>query len=430
MPSTSRLRVLVVGGGGREHALVDRLCRSASVHEVVVAPGNAGTAAMARNLEVPTGFTLAQMAEQERVDLAVIGPEAPLVAGVSDQLRARGIVTFGPSAAAAQLEGSKAFMKQLVADVGIRTASFAVFEDADDAVKHIRGLASPPVVKADGLCAGKGVVVASSYDEAELAVRSMLSGAAFGDAGRRVVIEERLEGTEASVHAICDGERFVLLPAVQDHKRIGDGDTGPNTGGMGVYGPTPLISAAAEERIGRDVIAPVLRGLAERGTPFCGSLFAGLMVTPAGDPVVLEYNVRFGDPETEVLMELLDGDFGEVLFAAAQGRLDPKAIVRSNRHAVAVVMASEQYPGAPKVGDEIFGLEQAAHMEHVRVVHAGTRRDDRNRVVTAGGRVLVVTATAASLQAARDRAYEGVAAIHFRGMQFRKDIAARALHPL
>ncbi len=426
MRTTSNMRVLVVGGGGREHALADRLSRSASVGEVLTAPGNAGTAALARSLDAKSSVELAEAAVRERVDLAVIGPEAPLVEGLADLLRKKGIATFGPSAAAARLEGSKVFMKQLLAEVGIRTAAFAAFDDAELAVRHLRSLPTPPVVKADGLCAGKGVVVASTHEEAESAVRGMLSGAAFGEAGRRVVLEERLEGTEASVHAICDGERFVILPAVQDHKRIGDGDQGPNTGGMGVYGPTPIVSAALEERIGHEVIAPVLRGLAERGAPFCGSLFAGLMITAAGEPLVLEYNVRFGDPETEVLMELLDGDFGEVLYTAAAGRLDTRAVVRTSRHAVAVVMASEGYPGKPTTGDAIVGIEQAARMERVRVLHAGTARSG-DRVVTAGGRVLVVTASGDTLQAARDRAYDGVAAITFRGMQYRKDIGARAL---
>jgi phosphoribosylamine--glycine ligase len=428
MGAEPRRRVLVVGSGGREHALARKLADSPSVSEVVVAPGNAGTERTARNASPlgPTAAELAALAVEERVDLAVIGPEAPLVAGVADELRKRGIPAFGPSAKAAELEGSKAFMKRLAAEQGIPTARFGVFSEPDHAVQFIRAQSKPLVVKADGLCAGKGVVVAESPEEAEDAARSMLSGDAFGDAGRTIVIEERLEGTEASVHAICDGTRYVLLPAVQDHKRIGDGDRGPNTGGMGAYGPTPLVTPEMEQRIAREVIEPALKGLADRGTPFCGALFAGLMIEPDGTPNVLEYNVRFGDPETEVLMELVEGDLGEILYAAAIGQLDPSSVRRAARHAVAVVLAAEGYPGAPRRGDPITGLEQAAALPGVSVLHAGTVREG-DEIVTAGGRVLVVTAAGDSLRMARDRAYEGVACIHFRGMQHRRDIGERAL---
>jgi phosphoribosylamine---glycine ligase len=424
----ARRKVLVVGGGGREHALARRLAMSPSVAEVVVAPGNAGTARSARNVTPlgPTAAEIAALAVEERVDLAVIGAEAPLVAGVTDELHKRGIVAFGPTAKAAELEGSKAFMKRLAAEQGIPTARFGVFSDPDHAAQFIRTQDRPLVVKADGLCAGKGVVVAQSPEEAELAARTMLSGEAFGDAGRTIVIEERVEGTEASVHAICDGTRYVLLPAVQDHKRIGDGDRGPNTGGMGAYGPTPLVTPELEQRIAREAIEPALRGLADRGTPFCGALFAGLMIQSDGTPIVLEYNVRFGDPETEVLMDLIEGDLGEILYTAAIGQLDPSAVRRAPRHSVAVVMAAEGYPGAPRRGDEITGLAEAAELSGVSVLHAGTLLEGE-RVITAGGRVLVVTATGDSLRMARERAYEGVSRIQFRGMQFRRDIGERAL---
>jgi phosphoribosylamine--glycine ligase len=422
--------VLVVGGGGREHAIAKRLARSASVGRVLVTPGNGGTAEVGANVPLPGDAmnieTLAPICERERVDFVVIGPEAPLVAGVVDGLRKRGVPTFGPSGAAARLEGSKAFMKRFASQQGIPTAPFEVFEDAEKAARFIRRHPKPLVVKADGLCAGKGVVVASSSDEAETAARSMLSGAAFGDAGRTIVVEERVPGSEASVHAICDGSRFFMLPAVQDHKRIGEDDSGPNTGGMGAYGPTPVVTPALEERIAQNVIDPVLRGLAKLGIPFTGALFAGLMIGEGGELTVLEYNVRFGDPETEVLMDLLDGDFGEALAGAADHRLDGGVLARSARHGIAVVLAAEGYPGKPRVGDVIEGLAEAARVPGVNVLHAGTRREG-DKLVTAGGRVLVVTATGASLPAARDAAYEGVRAIRFRGMQVRRDIAARAL---
>lgn len=428
MSPPGKRTVLVVGSGGREHAIARRLADSPSVGEVIVAPGNAGTARAFRNAAVRADDVAAMvdLAVREKVDLVVVGPEAPLVAGLVDALAERGIAAFGPSRAAARLEGSKAFLKRFAARNGIPTAPFEVFDDAEEAAAYIRRRGKPVVVKADGLCAGKGVVVAADADEAERAAREMLSGRPFGDAGRTIVVEDRLEGAEASVHAICDGTRYVLLPAVQDHKRIGEGDRGPNTGGMGAYGPAPLVDAKLADRIAREIVEPTLRGMREEGSPYRGALFAGLMITPAGEPMLLEHNVRFGDPETEVLMELFDGDVGELLAGAANGALDPASARVGSRHAMAVVLAAAGYPGTPRTGDAIEGLEAAARVGGVRVLHAGTRRDG-DRVLTAGGRVLVVTASGATLGEARERAYAAASAIRFDGMQLRRDIGHLAL---
>jgi phosphoribosylamine--glycine ligase len=422
--------VLVVGSGGREHALSKRLARSPSVRKVLVAPGNPGTEEVAQNIALPvggpTGENLAEVCAREAVDLVVVGPEDPLVAGVADVLRSRGVAVFGPGKDAARLEGSKAFMKRFAMEHGVPTSPFQTFDEPTKAVQYIRSRPEPPVIKADGLCAGKGVVVAGDFDEAERSARAMLSGEAFGAAGRTIVVEDRLDGAEASVHAICDGNKYLLLPVTQDHKRIGEGDRGPNTGGMGAYGPTPLVTPALERRIAAEVIEPVLKGMVARGTPYSGALYAGLMITPEGDPKVIEFNARFGDPETEVLVDLVDGDFGELLYSVATSRLDALAVKVLPHHAIAVVLASEGYPGKPRTGDVIEGLDEAARVPRVNVLHAGTRRDG-SRVVTAGGRVLIVTATGPTLREARDIAYQGVGAIRFRGMQVRRDIAWRAL---
>lgn len=420
-------KVLVVGSGGREHALATRLLACSSVLEVVVTPGNAGThgSESGKTMRSVAGDPL-QVANAERPDLVVIGPEVPLVAGLTDRLTEAGFVVFGPTRLAAQLEGSKAFMKRFAAKYGIVTSRFHVVTNAEEARRAVADFASAPVVKADGLCAGKGVVVADTHEEALAAAEHMLDGAAFGDAGKTVVIEERTPGSEASMHAICDGERFVLLPAAQDHKRIFDGDRGPNTGGMGAYAPAPLITPELQARIREEIFERTLRGMAREGHPFRGVLYAGLMITPEGEPSLIEFNVRFGDPETQVLMAVLEGDVALALAAAARGELEPELLQVSSDPALCVVLAAGGYPEAPRTGDPISGLEAAAQVPGVKVFHAGTKRVD-GQVVTAGGRVLGVTARGATIAEAQALAYRAAELITFEGCQFRRDIAARAL---
>lgn len=424
---TSKQKILIVGSGAREHALAVRLLESDSVASVVVSPGNAGTRGQVagKALSSEAGEPL-EVARRLRPELVVVGPEAPLCAGLADELEREGMLCFGPSRAASELESSKAFMKEFCRERGIPTARFVVVESEADLVAALRSFAEPPVVKADGLCAGKGVTVSSSFEEAENVAKQMLSGRLFGAAGRKVVLEERVEGAEASVHAISDGERYLLLPAAQDHKRVGDGDTGPNTGGMGAYAPAPLVDAALAARIEREIVAPAIAGMAERKTPFRGALFANVMVSATGDPVLLEYNARFGDPETQVLTRVVDGDWGRALESAARGKLDVECLRTSPRHAVCVVLAAAGYPAKPRTGDAVEGLELAGRAPGVAVFHAGTRREGE-RVVSSGGRVISVTATGSSLAEAHGRAYRAVEAVVLDGSHFRRDIGVRAL---
>ncbi|HET6348630.1 MAG TPA: phosphoribosylamine--glycine ligase, partial [Candidatus Krumholzibacteria bacterium] len=392
------MKALVIGSGAREHALAWALRRSPGVRDVMVAPGNAGTAAIARNLDIKADDLagLVEFARREAVDLTVVGPEGPLILGVVDRFREAGLVCYGPPRAAARLEGSKAFAKEFMQRHRIPTAEFAVFEDADAAKTFARKLGAPVVVKADGLAAGKGVVVAADLAEAERAIDDMLVGGRFGAAGRRVVVEEFLDGEEVSVHAICAGVDAALLPASQDHKRAHDGDRGPNTGGMGAIAPVPWVTARDMEAVRTNIIMPVLRGMRDEGAPFTGTLYVGLMWTRMG-PKVLEFNVRFGDPETEALMPLLAGDVAGLLHDAARGKI-PAAITTRAGSAATVVVASRGYPEHAETGVAVEGTDEIRG-DHVAVFHGGTRMQ-AGRMVSSGGRILAVSAWGDDLRGA------------------------------
>jgi phosphoribosylamine--glycine ligase len=424
------VRILLVGSGGREHALAWAISASPLCQELIAAPGNGGIAELARCAPVPVHDVegLVRLAREERVDLTVVGPEQPLVLGLVDRLEEAGIPAFGPSAAAARLEGSKAFMKEFCARHGIPTARFRRFGagDLDAAVAYIRAEGAPIVVKADGLAAGKGVVVATTVAEAEEAVRSMLGGARFGAAGETVVIEECMDGEEVSVFALCDGETALPFGAAQDHKRAFDGDEGPNTGGMGAYAPPPVLTPELERQIRERIIGPTLVALREEGISFKGFLFAGIMLTREG-PKLLEYNVRLGDPEAQTLLVRLKSDLLPALIAARDGVLKSFDLRWRAEPAMTVVMAAEGYPGEPRTGTRIEGLEEAAAIEGVTIFHAGTKRDAHARLVAAGGRVLNVTATGTTLAQARERAYRAVDLIRWPEGFCRRDIGWRAL---
>ena len=421
------MRVLVVGGGGREHALAWRLADDPTVASLHAAPGNAGIARLARCHEVPADDVdgIVGLADDLDVDLTVIGPEAPLVAGVSDALAARGRLAFGPTASAARLEGSKAFAKEILRRNGIPTAHAAAFEDAEKAAAFVDELGGRAVVKADGLAAGKGVVVAPDRDTALTAIDRCLVRREFGEAGRKVLIEELLEGPEVSAFALVDGDDVRPLGFSQDFKRVGDGDAGPNTGGMGAYAPVGVLTAATEAAIWDNIVGATAHGLTREGVSFRGVLFAGLILTTSG-PQVLEFNCRFGDPETEVLMPRLASPLGALLEACAAGRLAGADVAWRDEAAVAVVCASGGYPGRHDVGYPIDGLDAAGAVAGATVFHAGTAERD-GRVVAAGGRVLAVTGVGASLAEARARAYEACGKVSFDGMQYRRDIAALAV---
>ena len=420
------MNVLLIGSGGREHALAWKIAASPLLGRLYAAPGNPGIASHAECVALDVGdhAAVVAFAGEKEIGLVVVGPEAPLVAGLADDLAAAGIRVFGPSAKAAQLEGSKGFTKDLCARYGIPTAAYGRFDNAAAARAYARDVGAPIVVKADGLAAGKGVTVAMELDEALAAIDACFEGA-FGAAGAEVVVEEFLDGEEASFFCLCDGATALPFGTAQDHKRVGDGDTGPNTGGMGAYSPAPVLTPELEAHVMREIVAPTMRGVAELGAPFAGVLYAGLMLTADG-PKLIEYNVRFGDPECQVLMLRLDDDLLPLLLASAEGRLAEFAPRWRGEAALTVVMAAKGYPGTPEKGSVISGVEEAAG-DGVVIFHAGTARDAAGRLVAAGGRVLNVTAAGASVSEAQKRAYAAVDRIDWPGGFCRRDIGWRAV---
>jgi phosphoribosylamine--glycine ligase len=441
-PRTSGDRLLLIGSGGREHALAWKLLDSEHVADLLVTPGNPGIEAMATGARArgrlrcqpanPEDLTaMVELARRERIDLVVCGPEAPLAAGLGDAFLEAGIRFFGPTQAAAEIESSKAYAKQLMIAAGVPTARYGSFDQVAAAEAFIEAQPGDVVVKADGLCAGKGVVVTSSHDEARAAVREILGDRKFGAAGARVVIEERLTGPEVSMMAFCDGDRFALLASAEDHKAVGDGDQGPNTGGMGAYSPSPLVDEALVARIAQSIFAPTVRALAEAGRPFRGLLYGGLMLTARG-PMVIEWNCRFGDPETQAVLMRMEDDLLPWLSGTAQGRLPAEAPRFRAGTSVCVVMAAEGYPGKVRNGDAIGGLGSDGNVapgdglepNEVVVFHAGTRREG-DRLVTAGGRVLGVSAAGSDLEQARRRAYRAIGRISWPGQHHRTDIGQR-----
>jgi phosphoribosylamine--glycine ligase len=421
------MRILVVGSGGREHALAWRLRQGGQVNEIFAAPGNGGTAmegvnCAVRDSDVPG---LVHLAKEKRIDLVVAGPELPLVEGLTEAMAKARVPCFGPDAFAARLEGSKAFAKNLMRESGVPTADFAVFDDYARARAHVLHRDEPMVVKADGLAAGKGVVVARTRAEALAALDDMMLKQIYGPAGSAVIVEDALVGEEASFLAFCDGETVVPLPACQDHKPVGEGDTGPNTGGMGAYCPAPVLPESEYARMAALAIRPIARGLAAKGHPFKGVLYAGLMMTAAG-PYVLEYNVRFGDPECQPLLMRLEGDLADIMLACVEGRLDKVRVGWKPETAICVVMAANGYPGGYPKGMEISGLDEAEKLPGVKVFQAGTTLAG-GRIVSSGGRILGVTALGAGLAEAQGRAYAAVEKIKYDNAYYRRDIGDKGL---
>ena len=419
------MRILVVGGGGREHALAWTLRREDPTADIFCAPGNPGTAALATNLPIAAddGNGLVAAAAHSSIDLTIIGPEAPLAAGLADRLRAAGRAVFGPQSAAAQLESSKAFSKEVMRRAGVPTAKARAFTSVDHALKYIRTHPEPLVVKASGLAAGKGVIVCETRADAMHAVQSMLADRRFGDAGSQVLVEQFLEGEETSILAVTDGEEIMLLPASQDHKRLSERDTGPNTGGMGAYSPVSIVTPELLTRVREQVLAPTLEEMRRAGQPFTGVLYAGLMIDSAGNPWVVEFNCRFGDPEAQAVLPLVSGGLTESLLAVAQGRPPTPIAVEPTAAAVTTVLAARGYPERPERGAAITIPEDLD--SGVTVFHAGTKRDEAGRLAVSGGRVLAVTAVASNIERARRLSREAAERITFEGKHFRRDIGWR-----
>jgi phosphoribosylamine--glycine ligase len=418
---------MVIGSGGREFSIGRVLKQDPAVSELFFAPGNGATEMLGINVAIKDYEALAEFAREEKIDLTIVGPEGPLSDGVVDVFKAKGLVIFGPSKAAAQLEGSKVYMKNFLAKYTIPTARYIETDHIGDAFKFIESLSAPIVVKADGLCAGKGVIIAMSHDEAKVAVSEMLSGKSFGDAGKRVVVEEFLDGYELSMFALCDGKDFILLPAAQDHKRLLDNDEGPNTGGMGAYAPTPLVDDVIYEKVKDRIVRPTLAGMQQEGAPFEGVLFIGLMIVN-GEPITLEFNVRFGDPECEILMPLLKTPASELFYKAATKQLDTLNVEFYDKYAVGVVMASRNYPYDNSEPAEIIvdAIHHDEIIENTHISYAGVSKED-DKLYATGGRVLVCVGVGESIKQARDRAYMLCGQVHFAGKKLRGDIAYQAL---
>ncbi|HGZ69878.1 MAG TPA: phosphoribosylamine--glycine ligase [Nitratifractor sp.] len=420
--------VLIIGSGGREYSIGYALKKDENVDKIYFAPGNGATDTLGKNIALSDFNELANFAKESSIELTIVGPEDPLVNGIVDVFHEHNLNIFGPSKAAAQLEGSKVFMKNCLQKYGVPTAKYLETDSLDEASSFINTMSTPIVVKADGLCAGKGVIIAPTHADAIEAAKNMLSGESFGDAGSKIIVEEYLDGYELSIFAVCDGKDYVVLPAAQDHKRVLDGDEGPNTGGMGAYAPTPLIDDELYKKVEDRVIKPTLEGLKKDGMPFTGVLFIGVMVVN-GEPIVLEYNVRFGDPECEELMVLIESPVSELFYKAATGDLANLDIKLSNRYAVGVVLASQNYPYSSSQPAEII-VDEIVHKElseNSYIAYAGVSKDEDGTLLATGGRVLVCVGIGESIQEARDRAYMLVGQVHFIGKKCRTDIAYQAL---
>ncbi len=421
------MKILIIGNGGREYSIARAILNEQEVHELFFMPGNGATSSLGTNLNIKDYNALAEFVKENGVGLTIVGPEAPLVDGVVDIFKAHGLVIFGPSKEAAQLEGSKVYMKNFLAKYNIPTARYIETDSIEKAFKFTETLTAPIVVKADGLCGGKGVIIALTHDEAKIAISEMLSGKSFGDAGRKVIVEEYLDGYELSMFAVCDGKDYILLPAAQDHKRLKDNDEGPNTGGMGAYAPTPLVDEELYQKVRERIIRPTLDGMQQEGAPFEGVLFIGIMVVK-GEPITLEFNVRFGDPECEILMPLMTSSVSDMFYKAATKRLGEIKVEFSKQYAVGVVMASANYPYGNSTPAEII-VDDVCHEEieaYTHISYAGVSRVD-DKLYADGGRVLVCVGLGDTIKEARDRAYMRCGQVHFAGKKLRTDIAYQAL---